>query len=126
MPARAPELLKPSIAAAAASILLIASGVSLVEILVIGLGRIESTAVDDGGHDAILDAARAERGLSPFAALFSEPTLFGVLDEDGGSVLGAAVAELTSSIGRVHVMPLDIQEPRVGDARGVIDDADHL
>ena len=63
-------------------------------------------------------------GVEGVAGGFGEHLLVGVVVEDGGGVLGAAVSELATFVGGIDLSPENVKELLVGDLGRVIVDLD--
>src|SRR5665647_3551657 len=112
----APDLLQPLIAAAVPTIEFIFRRILLVEILMIFLGRVERSGLDDLCIDRLL-----ELDFDLLLGGFRQLPLFIVVEEDRGSVLRAVIAELLVLHGRIDRVPVIGQQLLIGHDLGVID-----
>src|SRR5206468_3306773 len=117
----APELLQARVAAAVPAIELVAHGILLVVALMVLLGRVERGRRHDLGRNRTAEALG-----EALLRLLREAALGVVVVEDRGAVLVAVVAELRLRRERVDVVPEDVEQLRVADLAGVVDDLDRL
>src|SRR5262249_8917034 len=96
---RAPQLFQPVVAAAVEAVELVPNGILLVVVLVVLLGAVERLCGEDVGGDPA--EALELRRLRVLGGLL----LRRVVVEDRGAVLLALVAELSSRVERIDVVP---------------------
>src|SRR3989442_19257 len=78
----------------------------------------------DPRDDRSLEALR--RGLEDVFRRFGQSLLGRISVEDGRAVLGAVVAELPVGLGRIDVVPEDVEQLGVGDPPRVVLDLDRF
>ena len=118
-----PQLLESLVTTAAITVVFVPERIFFVVVLMIFLGRIEFTCLNDLGHYRFPERLVF---LKSFFLLQGTALLLFAGIEDGASVLIAAITELAIFDSRVDVAPEDVQQLVVTDFGRVEDDLDHF
>src|SRR5206468_769744 len=119
---RTPQLLQPRVAAAADAVHVVRRGVSLVVVLMIGLGRPEYRRRLHARQDTLEAARLLDRDLRALRRLL----LCAVRVKDDRTILRSGVAELAGAVGGIGVVPVRVEKVLVGDLRGIVGDLHRL